>query len=201
VDTGVSGGYSIIKTNPWAKAEYTLDYSKGTEPGRDTVKIWTYGRGRKKYETKAEMEIIEDRWGGTIDPDNGTYRVKGRIRVDDVPETGKIIQELAYEGGRKRRMEIPIDKKRDIREKCVFQGNFTREVPDTLQGTFDGREKPPPGVDFETVGGIYTWKLKKKTEKNKTNSPYRVTNQPACIRRKLKRSHQDSIPLGDPFII
>jgi len=60
VKTGVKSGYSLTRSNGVATATYHLDYSKGTGTGLDTVKIWTFGRGRKKYEAEAKIKIISD---------------------------------------------------------------------------------------------------------------------------------------------
>jgi hypothetical protein len=38
-------------------AKYKLDYSKGTHPGKDTVKIWTEGYCSRKYTTEAVIKI------------------------------------------------------------------------------------------------------------------------------------------------
>jgi len=53
VDTGhgVQGSKGIVD------ATYKLDYSKGTHPGKDIVKIWTEGYCRRKYTTEAVIKI------------------------------------------------------------------------------------------------------------------------------------------------
>ncbi len=55
VDT--SQGTAGPGANGIVKAKYILDYSKGTHPGKDTVKIWTEGYCRRKYRTEAVIKI------------------------------------------------------------------------------------------------------------------------------------------------
>ena len=49
--------YAITDKDGFASVPYILQYSKGTKGGKDIVPIFTIGRGKKKFNTIAEIEI------------------------------------------------------------------------------------------------------------------------------------------------
>ena len=53
----VDTGQGVQDSKGIVDATYKLDYSKGTHPGKDIVKIWTEGYCRRKYTTEAVIKI------------------------------------------------------------------------------------------------------------------------------------------------
>jgi hypothetical protein len=54
---GTVTGQGDQGSNGIVTADYKLDYSKGTHPGKDIVKIWTEGYCKRKYTTEAVIKI------------------------------------------------------------------------------------------------------------------------------------------------
>lgn len=69
VKAELADGTSIVRSDGTALAKYKLDQAKGIKPGVDTVQLWTYGRGRKRFNASATIEITgipEWAWTGTL---------------------------------------------------------------------------------------------------------------------------------------
>jgi len=64
--TGLADGSSLTNPQGEAKVDYRLDYAKGTDPGTDVVRIRTYGRGQRKFDLQATVEIVAEMWEGAI---------------------------------------------------------------------------------------------------------------------------------------
>jgi len=54
---GTVTGQGDQDSNGIVTADYKLDYSKGTHPGKDTIKIWTKGYCGREYTTEAVIKI------------------------------------------------------------------------------------------------------------------------------------------------
>ena len=83
---------SIVRSDGTASAKYKLDQTKGIGPGVDTIQFWTYGRGRKRFNASATIEIIgplEWAWTGTL-----TLQQTRRFDCEDLVKEEKTTKEL-----------------------------------------------------------------------------------------------------------
>jgi len=90
-------GTSIVRSDGTALAKYKLDQAKGIEPGVDTVQLWTIGRGRKRFDASATIEITgipEWVWTGTLTlQQTRRFDCEDSVKVGKTPETTKELKE------------------------------------------------------------------------------------------------------------
>jgi hypothetical protein len=84
----------------------------------------------------------------------------GGFKLEDVPRSGQVLIEVTDANGT-RRVSDPTTGDRDVIKPVRFEGRYTNDDPEILEGTFDANVEPPPGVDlsYQTIGGMVEWSL------------------------------------------
>ena len=84
----------------------------------------------------------------------------GGFKLEDVPRSGLVLIEIIDANGT-RRTSQPTTGDHDVIEPLRFQGRYTVNDPEILEGTLDANVEPPPGVDlsYKTIGGMVEWNL------------------------------------------
>jgi len=79
----------------------------------------------------------------------------GGFKLEDVPRSGQVLIEVTDANGT-RRVSDPASGDRDLIKPVRFEGRFTENEPEILEGTFDANIEPPAGVDlsYQKIGGM-----------------------------------------------
>jgi len=146
---GTVTGQGDQGANGIVTADYKLDYSKGTHPGKDIVKIWTEGYCRRKYTTEAVIKIkprdgiLEiEKTAGELGICNFENRCVVQIPFEMIES--KDSENYEIKGGESNRISYKL--------KCqgcnVFTGTFWAKI---TGGVLDIKRKPknPLSLSFE----------------------------------------------------
>ena len=148
---GTVTGQGDQGANGIVTADYKLDYSKGTHPGKDIVKIWTEGYCRRKYTTEAVIKIkprdgiLEiEKTAGELGICNFENRCVVQIPFEMIES--KDSENYEIKGGESNRISYKL--------KCqgcnVFTGTFWAKI---TGGVLDIERKPkkPLSLSFEIL--------------------------------------------------
>jgi len=136
-------------SNGIATADYRLDYSKGTHPGKDIVKIWTEGYCRRKYNTEAFIRIkphdgvleIEKNAG---EPAGCNFEKRCVVQIPFEMKKSKDSENYEIKGGESNRTAYKLKCRGCNEITGTFWAKITGGVLD-----IEGKPKNPLSLSFE----------------------------------------------------
>ncbi len=179
-------GVGAKSTDGALTAKYKLDYSKGTHPGKDIVKIWTEGYCSRKYTTEAVIKIKPQ--DGTLEieknlSDSGVCSFEKRcvVQVPFEMIESKDSENYEIKGGESNRISYKL--------KCqgcnVITGTFWAKI---TGGSLDMEHKPkkPLSLSFEIF---------------RDNEVHKITcRQPPLVIPRIKQQQMDMKLYNWPLI-